>query len=104
MFLRNEWYVGAWDHEIGRNLVHRRILGEPIVLYRMENGDVVALQDECQHRKLPLSMGVLIGDTVQCGYHGLEFDCTGACINVPGAERIPPRASVRSYPVIERWN
>lgn len=103
MFLRNCWYVAAWDHEIGRELKAVRILGEDIVLYRQTSGLVAALEDACPHRKLPLSMGRLKGDAVECGYHGLTFDCSGRCTRVPGAEKIPHVARVRSYPVEERY-
>ena len=103
MFLRNAWYVAAWDHEIGRNLTPQTILGENVVLYRKEDGTLAALEDACPHRKLPLSMGRLKGDQVECGYHGLTFDCSGTCTRVPGAEKVPHVARVRSYPVEERY-
>lgn len=103
LFLRNAWYVAAWDHEVTRALTPVTILGEPVVLYRTEAGAPVALEDACPHRKLPLSMGRLKGDEVECGYHGLTFDCRGACTRVPGAETIPHPAKVRSYPVHERY-
>jgi phenylpropionate dioxygenase-like ring-hydroxylating dioxygenase large terminal subunit len=103
MFLKNAWYAAAWDNEVGRQLTPMKILGEPIVLYRTADGRPVALEDACPHRKLPLSMGRLKGDDVECGYHGLTFDCSGACTRVPGAERIPHVARVRSYPVEERY-
>lgn len=103
MFLKNAWYVAAWDHEITRALIPRRLLDEAVVLYRTRAGQVVALEDACPHRKLPLSMGRLQGDAVECGYHGLTFDAAGTCTRVPGAERIPHRARVRAYPVIERY-
>lgn len=103
MFLRNAWYVAAWDHEISRALTPVRMLGEALVLYRTEAGAVVALEDSCPHRKLPLSLGRLQGDQVECGYHGLTFDASGTCTRVPGAERIPHRACVRSYPAAERY-
>src|SRR3546814_1468158 len=76
MFLKNAWYVAANDHEIGRHLHATRILGEDIVLYRTLDGGVSAPEDACPHRKLPLSMGRLLDDTVECGYHGLVFDCS----------------------------
>lgn len=104
MFLRNEWYVAAWDWEVDRSLTHRKILGEGVVLYRKEDGTPVALEDACPHRKLPLSMGKLVGDHVQCGYHGLEFDCAGACVRAPTQAQRPNRVRVRNYPVVERWN
>jgi phenylpropionate dioxygenase-like ring-hydroxylating dioxygenase large terminal subunit len=80
MFLRNYWYVAAYDHEIGRRPLGRIILGEPIVFYRLEDGTPVALEDRCAHRHLPLSMGTLVGDTLQCHYHGLRYDKTGTCV------------------------
>jgi phenylpropionate dioxygenase-like ring-hydroxylating dioxygenase large terminal subunit len=102
MFVRNAWYVAAWDYEIGRHMLRRIILDEPVMLYRTVDGKAVALEDRCCHRQAPLSMGKLIGDIVKCPYHGLEFDPTGACIKVPSQERVPPAARVKSYPVVER--
>ena len=104
VYLRNSWYVAAWDREIGRQPLARTFLDEPVVLYRQEDGTPVALEDRCCHRHLPLSLGELVGDELQCGYHGLKFDATGACVEVPGQSAIPPGGSVRSYPVAEKWN
>lgn len=103
-FIKNAWYVAAWSSEIGRSLFKRRILGEPVVMYRKEDGTVAALLDRCAHKLLPLSMGRLVGDHVQCGYHGMEYDCSGHCVKVPGQDRIPPGAIVRSFPVVERYD
>jgi phenylpropionate dioxygenase-like ring-hydroxylating dioxygenase large terminal subunit len=104
MYLRNTWYVAATSQEIDRTLKHLEILGENIVFYRTEAGAPVALEDACPHRKLPLSMGRIIGDTVECGYHGLTFDCTGSCVAAPTqAGQVPPGAVVRSYPVADKW-
>lgn len=103
MFLRNAWYVAAWENELDKNLYPTTILGEKIVLYRKADGSPVALEDACPHRKLPLSMGRLKGDQVECGYHGLTFDCSGKCTRAPGSTRIPQGAQVRSYPLAERY-
>ena len=75
-FLRNTWYVAAWSGEVGRTCLARKILGEPVMLYRTAAGKPVALLDRCPHRLLPLSLGTLQGDTIECGYHGLTFDST----------------------------
>jgi phenylpropionate dioxygenase-like ring-hydroxylating dioxygenase large terminal subunit len=101
-YVRNAWYVAAWDHEIGRDMLRRIVLDEPVVLFRTVDGKPVALEDRCCHRQAPLSMGKLIGDIVKCPYHGLEFDPSGACVRVPSQERVPPAARIRSYPVVER--
>ena len=97
-FVYNAWYVAMWSRNLDRSLVRR----EDIVLYRKEDGDPAALRDLCPHRYLPLSLGRLKGDTVECGYHGMTFDCTGACVTIPVQESIPPNATVRSYPVSEK--
>ncbi len=102
MFVRNAWYVGAWDHEVGRDMLRRIILDEPVVFFRREDGVPVALEDRCCHRQAQLSRGKLIGNIVQCAYHGLQFDHTGACVKVPSQDRIPASARVRAYPVVER--
>ena len=103
MFLRNAWYVAARDAEVGAKLTPVTILGDRIVLYRTQSGAPVALEDACPHRKLPLSMGRLLGDQIECGYHGLVFNGAGECTRAPGAARIPTRAQVRSYPVLSRY-
>ncbi len=104
MFLKNSWYVAAWDREISRNPLGRVLLDEPVVLYRKEDGGVVALEDRCCHRQLPLSMGTLVQDTLRCGYHGLRFDPSGKCVEIPGQASIPPQARVKCYPVLERYH
>ena len=104
MFLKNHWYVAASASDIGRKPFGRIILGEPVVFFRTEDGAPTALEDRCPHRRLPLSMGKLVdGDILQCGYHGLRFDRTGACVRVPGQDMIPPTAKVKTYPVVERY-
>jgi vanillate O-demethylase monooxygenase subunit len=105
IFLRNSWYVAAWNHELidGKKLA-RTILERPIVLYRGASGKVVALDDRCCHRAAPLSMGRIEGDDIRCMYHGMKFDSSGKCIQIPGQEMIPPKLGVRGYPVVERYN
>ena len=104
-FLRNTWYAACWSADLkpGAPLA-KTILCDPVVLWRDARGMPVALEDRCCHRHLPLSLGKITGETVQCGYHGLEFDATGACVGVPGQSKVPPGASVRAYPVCEKYS
>ena len=103
MFLRNSWYVAAWDREVTQAPRRRIFLGEPVVLYRAANGEPVGLEDRCCHRQLPLSMGKVEGDHLRCGYHGLLFGKDGKCIEIPGQDTIPPQARVRSYVLHEKF-
>ncbi len=78
------------------------ITAQHVVLFRASTGVLCALEDRCPHRLLPLSKGKRIGDTIQCGYHGMTFDGAGTCVRVPGQENTPDRANVRTYPVAEK--
>ena len=100
---RSAWYAAAESAEVTRKPFRRIILDEPLVLFRTEDGDPVGLEDICCHRLAPLSPGQLIGDTIECPYHGLRFDAEGKCTHIPGSESIPARARVRKYPLLERY-
>jgi vanillate O-demethylase monooxygenase subunit len=95
------WYLAATSDEVTGELTSRRLLGRQIVLYRRSDGGIVALDDRCAHRALPLSMGRLVDDRVVCRYHGFTYDATGACVLVPSQEHVPYGAAVPSHPVRE---
>lgn len=103
-YVRNAWYVAGWSSEFGVEDAPRRVtmLEEHLVMYRLSSGAVVALEDRCPHRLLPLSLGKRIGDDIQCGYHGMTFDGGGQCVRVPGQDNVPGSAWVDSYVVHER--
>ena len=103
-YVRNCWYVAGWvqDLEPGRPM-SIDILCEPIVIYRGDSGRLVAMEDRCVHRLAQLSLGRCeAGDRLRCMYHGLLFDPDGKVVEIPGQDVIPPKARVRSYPVIEK--
>ncbi|MFL6798465.1 MAG: Rieske 2Fe-2S domain-containing protein [Xanthobacteraceae bacterium] len=100
-FLRNQWYTAATSTELLDKPLARTICNEPMVLFRGEGGDVAALTDRCPHRKAPLSSGEVIGNDIQCGYHGLRFAGDGACTHVPGNAPIGRNFRARSFPVSE---
>jgi phenylpropionate dioxygenase-like ring-hydroxylating dioxygenase large terminal subunit len=99
---RNEWWVAATSNEITDQPKQRWILDLPVVLYRKQDGAVVALDDRCPHRWAPLSRGWVEGDDIVCGYHGFRYGPEGACVKVPTQAAKPARARVRAYPVTER--
>jgi phenylpropionate dioxygenase-like ring-hydroxylating dioxygenase large terminal subunit len=88
MYLRNCWYVVAWDYELPRGApISRRLLDEQVVLYRNTRREVVALEDRCALRFAPLSLARLEGDDIRCMYHGLKFCSTGRCVEIPNQDR-----------------
>jgi len=106
MWLKNCWYVVAWDHEVlGDTLLTRTVLGVPLLLYRKADGTPVALDNRCPHRQAPLSMGRREGDHIRCLYHGLRFEPGGRCVEIPSQPQVPPKMCTRAYPVVAqgRW-
>jgi|SRR5882757_401492 len=102
-FPLNVWYAAAWEDDVGRTPLARTICGFKVVIYRKQDGTVVALDDACLHRLLPLSMGRLDGDNLVCGYHGMTFNGEGRCVRMPAPREKPASgAKIRSYPIIQR--
>ncbi|SNS64726.1 vanillate O-demethylase monooxygenase subunit [Noviherbaspirillum humi] len=99
---KNAWYVAAFSHEVQGKLLARKFLGKSVVMYRRTDDSVVALEDRCAHRLLPLSFGFVENDNVTCGYHGMTFDASGKCVRIPGQDKIPASACVRSFPLVEK--
>lgn len=104
-FLRNAWYAACWSEELpGDAPIARTMLDDRLVLFRNSDGTAAALEDRCCHRFAPLSRGRCVGDVLECGYHGLQFDTDGKCVRIPAQDVIPDEARVRAYPVSEKWN
>ena len=89
MFIRNCWYVAAWDTEIpAKGLFHRTLLNEPVLLYRDTQGRVVALENRCCHRSAPLHIGRQEGGCVRWLYKGLKVTRRIRWVELAGEERI----------------
>ena len=100
----DHWYPIAWADEVkAGKAVGRRYAGQPIVLFRGASGQVLALEDRCAHRQVPLNLGVVDGDRIRCHYHGWAYDKAGHCVDIPyvgaGEDRLPN--GVRAYPAME---
>lgn len=102
LFALDQWYVAALSHELGDQPLARTLLNQAVVLFRTGEGQVAALEDRCCHRSLPLSCGTVEQQGVRCGYHGLLFSPAGACLEIPGQQRIPAKAKVKSYVLREK--
>jgi len=100
---KNQWYIAAWSGEVTRQVMERWILDEPVALYRTEDGKVVALAGRCPHRSYPLGRSKVVGDNIQCGYHGITFRPDGSCAAIPSQGMAPKTCRVQSYHVAERW-
>lgn len=99
-YLRKCWYVAGFPDEVTSQPFCRTFLDEPVVLYRTADDTLVAMDDRCPHRFASLSEGSLVGEAIQCPYHGLRFGPDGRCVHLPGGGEPPPRARARVYPLV----
>jgi phenylpropionate dioxygenase-like ring-hydroxylating dioxygenase large terminal subunit len=100
----------SWYHPVCRSadvaegqVIATRLSGVDWAVARID-GRIVAMVDRCPHRMAPLSVGTVVGDTIQCGYHGYRFDHTGRCVEIPALgpdATIPPRACVETAAAVQ---
>lgn len=85
------------------------VSGQPVVVWRGQDGRVRAWADRCPHRGMRLSFGFVRENTLTCIYHGWSFGQAdgeggdGRCLAVPAHPGMPPpaRATVPALPVAE---
>ena len=78
------WYVACAASELDRGPIPRTVLGIPLVLFRGADGKPSALLDRCAHRNVPLSLGRMIENRLECRYHGWQYGPDGRCVKIPG--------------------
>lgn len=102
--LNNHWYIAAAAKELGRKPIRRLVEGEVVALYRDSQGVAHAVEDRCAHRGMALSEGRVVGDQLECPYHGWCYSGCGALQSLPAlcAEEALPKVRVRSFPVCEQ--
>ncbi|MEU3055406.1 aromatic ring-hydroxylating dioxygenase subunit alpha [Streptomyces griseus] len=100
------WYPVALSRRVRKGrVVATAFAGERIALFRSRSGAVHGLEDRCAHRQVPLSMGVVDGETLRCCYHAWAYRGDGRISQIPYLSKgdgRPPRG-VRAYPVREAY-
>jgi hypothetical protein len=100
----NHWYVVARSKEVLDKPIGVVVWKQAIALFRDRQGQIHALEDRCPHRFVKLSRGCIIGDEIECAYHGWRINTDGRCSAVPylEANQKLPTTQIRRYPVIEQ--
>jgi phenylpropionate dioxygenase-like ring-hydroxylating dioxygenase large terminal subunit len=68
VLVRNTWYVAGLSHEFAPQQLQGQVIAEkPLVMWRTAVGVVVAFDERCCHKRMPLSQGRLIErDLLEC--------------------------------------
>jgi len=102
--LPNGWFMVAYSEELAPGKpVALRYFGEDLVAFRGEGGQARVMDAYCPHLGANLARGGKVeGDTIRCPFHGWRFAGDGQCVEIPYAQRIPPRARLHSWTTLER--
>ncbi|WP_395065612.1 Rieske 2Fe-2S domain-containing protein [Paraburkholderia silvatlantica] len=105
-YVKDCWYPMGFSSEfVPGQLQGHKIVDRPVVMWRSHEGQVVAFDDRCCHKRFPLSQSRLLDNgELECAYHGLCYDTSGRCIAIPSApdKAIPPQARLSVIPVREQ--
>ncbi len=77
MGMLDHWQPVLLSRRLRRKPVGVTVAGTQIALFRTGSGEPAAVADACPHRHLKLSVGTVVGDRLQCKYHGWTFDACG---------------------------
>jgi len=105
--LRQYWMPAALGEELDgeRPIVPVTLLGEKLILFRDEGGNLGLMARYCPHRGVDLYYGRLEDNGLRCPYHGWHFDTTGQCLEQPAEpedSRMYQQVKACAYPVIEK--
>jgi phthalate 4,5-dioxygenase len=103
--LRRYWVPVMLSSEIAQRdcpQIRVQIMGEKLLAFRDTEGRPGLISEFCSHRGASLYFGRNEENGIRCSYHGLKFDVTGKCVDVPQAPQTCERMAITGYPCLER--
>lgn len=96
------WYLFGPAHRLYRGPFSRDLCGRRVVVYRTQDGKLVALDARCTHLGADLGEGCVVGEEIRCAFHHWRYGPDGRCTRISGADNVPAFARLRRYAVAER--
>lgn len=104
------WHVVGAGKDFTSEPVALNYFGKRLAAYRGEDNEVHVLDAYCPHMGADMSHGQVKGNSLVCPFHGWSWGADGVCDDIPYAQRIPPKAVIKSWPSLEKngliyvWN
>jgi phenylpropionate dioxygenase-like ring-hydroxylating dioxygenase large terminal subunit len=93
------WYSVARGGDLRKGEVQRvKAFARELALFRTRSGETAVLDAFCPHLGAHLGVeGSVVGESLQCPFHGWRFGSDGVCNEIPYCDEIPERARVRAW-------
>ena len=104
--LLKDWYVICRKDEIEENkILLKYVFDQEIIIWKKKER-IMAWENLCIHRGSRLSLGSINNGILKCAYHGWEYNQDAQCVKIPSQPdiKIPKKACVKNYKVIEKMN
>jgi phenylpropionate dioxygenase-like ring-hydroxylating dioxygenase large terminal subunit len=103
--LRRYWQPIAMAKEATNRPKLIKVLGEDLILFRSNAGDVGLLYPRCAHRGTSLLYGKVEQTGIRCCYHGWLFAADGKLLETPCEPQSDTKDRVRQpwYPIVEKF-
>ncbi|HLU19369.1 MAG TPA: aromatic ring-hydroxylating dioxygenase subunit alpha [Pusillimonas sp.] len=105
--LRRYWQPVALAEELNgvKPMKAVRLLGQDMVLFRDDKGQLGLLDRDCPHRGADLAYGRIEDGGIRCAFHGWLFNIKGECLETPAEpanSKFHTTIQQGAYPVVER--
>lgn len=96
------WHCLGKVEEFGKDPVRLEYFGTKLVAFRGDEDQLIILDGFCPHMGADLSQGYVEGNSLRCSMHAWRWGEDGVCDDIPYAKKIPPKACIKAWPVLER--
>lgn len=88
-----------------------RYFGKDLVAFRTESGAAKVVDAYCPHMGAHLGYGIrenagkgprVVGESLECPFHGWQWNGEGQCTHIPYAKNLPPRVA-RGESILGAW-
>ena len=98
------------DLEIG-DAIPLHYFGQELVAFRTESGIARVVDAYCPHMGAHLGYGIrdnagkgprVVGESLECPFHGWQWNGEGQCTHIPYAKNLPPRVA-KGESILGAW-
>ena len=106
------WFQVLFSHELEvGDAIPVEYFGQELVVFRTEAGEAKVVDAFCPHMGAHLGYGIreqtgkgprIVGDSIECPFHGWRWNGEGQCTHIPYAKNMPPRVA-KGESILGAW-